>query len=383
MAPREPHASSTSHEARPSSAEEPHPSLDAPRGIIPPLPTARRLAVDPPSPAQQRTLRQRISGRSTPPPDRTSSLLLSGGAAGAVSKLVTAPIDRVKIMYQVSPSRRFSLTAVVQTAADIVRLQGFMALWRGYSASIMRDVPYAAILFSTFSIYEEAMCGWLDRSADVLTRALAGCLCGATATCLTYPLDVLRARFAADTSVWASNGSAGTLPKYSSYTQGVREIAAKEGLSAFFAGLRPTLMGIAPYSALSFAAFETIKAILQRHADSSAPPGQRGDIPVMHRLVSGAVSGMLAQTSTYPLHVVRRRMQVRPSEKRGGYASTWHGLRKIYAREGVAGGLYKGLTLTMLKGPLQSAVGFTVNDVSKRALRHAYPVVPSLEEGPR
>ena len=40
----------------------------------------------------------------------------------------------------------------------------------------------------------------------------------------------------------------------------------------------------------------------------------------------------------------------------GGYASTWHGLRKIYLREGVAGGLYKGLTLTMLKGPLQSAV---------------------------
>ena len=76
----------------------------------------------------------------------------------------------------------------------------------------------------------------------------------------------------------------------------------------------------------------------------------------MQRLSSGAVSGMFAQTSTYPLHVVRRRMQVRPNQQSGGYRSTWHGLRKIYFREGVVGGLYKGLTLTMLKGPLQSAV---------------------------
>ena len=90
------------------------------------------------------------------------------------------------------------------------------------------DVPYAALLFSTFSLYEEAICGCLDRSADVFSRALAGCLCGATATFLTYPLDVLRARFAADTSVWTSTAATPTQPKYSGYLQGVREIAAKE-----------------------------------------------------------------------------------------------------------------------------------------------------------
>mmetsp|Transcript_70421 Transcript_70421/g.193237 ORF Transcript_70421/g.193237 Transcript_70421/m.193237 type:complete len:146 (+) Transcript_70421:231-668(+) len=139
-------------------------------------------------------------------------------------------------------------------------------------------------------------------------------------------------------------------------------------------------MGIVPYSALSFAAFETLKAFLQRRADEAAlqkgVTAEKGDIPLTQRLGSGAVSGMFAQTSTYPLHVVRRRMQVRPSQQQGGYQSTWQALRKIYVREGVAGGLYKGLTLTMLKGPVQSAVGFTVNDVTKRALRQLYPVMP-------
>ena len=54
-----------------------------------------------------------------------------------------------------------------------------------------------------------------------------------------------------------------------------------------------------------------------------------------------------------------------------GYTSTWHGLRQIYSMEGVAGGLFKGLTLTFIKGPLQSALGFTVNDTCKRMLRES------------
>ena len=49
----------------------------------------------------------------------------------------------------------------------------------------------------------------------------------------------------------------------------------------------------------------------------------------------------------------------------------WQALRSIYATEGVVGGLYKGLTLTWLKGPVQSALGFTVNDWCKKQLREA------------
>ena len=108
-------------------------------------------------------------------------------------------------------------------------------------------------------------------------------------------------------------------------------------------------MGIVPYSALSFAAFETLKAsevdlpledtsypllshvlyaganwislsywsqaILQRRAESAATctgkDPQEAHIPVVQRLGSGAVSGFFAQSATYPLHVVRRRMQAR------------------------------------------------------------------------
>jgi len=100
-----------------------------------------------------------------------------------------------------------------------------------------------------------------------------------------------------------------------------------------------------------------------------APVASDRDLSVGQKLVAGGSAGLFAQTSTYPLHVVRRRMQAGQAE----YKSTWHALRSIYRNEGIAGGLYKGLTLTFVKGPLQSAIGFTVNDYCKKLLREHLP----------
>ena len=154
----------------------------------------------------------------------------------------------------------------------------------------------------------------MGKPPDVWTRSAAGGLAGAISTCLTYPLDCLRARFGAE---WAAQ------PRYSSYAQGVREIIRAEGVAALFAGLRPTLLGIMPYSALSFAAFETLKAMLKARAEQQGGGLPDGELPVKQKLFAGGAAGLFAQTSTYPLHVVRRRMQA----GRVGYTSTWQGLR--------------------------------------------------------
>ena len=214
-----------------------------------------------------------------------------------------------------------------------------------------------------YALVEEIICGRTGRQPDVWTRSLSGGLAGAISPCLTYPLDMLRARFGAE---WAAK------PRYSSYMQGVRDIIKREGFTALFAGLRPTLLGIMPYSALSFAAFETLKAVLHSRAAQSGDVNPDGELPVRQKLVAGGAAGLFAQTSTYPLHVVRRRMQAGQST----YTSTWQGLRQIYAKEGVVGGLYKGLTLTFVKGPLQSAIGFTVNEQCKISLRGRSTLLP-------
>ena len=63
---------------------------------------------------------------------------------------------------------------------------------------------------------------------DIMPRFLAGAAAGATATALTYPLDLLRARQAAH---WA------VTPRYKNVTAGLREIVRTEGPRALLGGL--------------------------------------------------------------------------------------------------------------------------------------------------
>lgn len=111
-------------------------------------------------------------------------------------------------------------------------------------------------------------------------------------------------------------------------------------MRSLYAGLGPTLMGIVPYGGISFATFETIKGMYKR---ANEPEWEEDEMPVLHKLAAGAVAGLIAQTATYPLHVVRRRMQVYGPNT---YPSVLAGLRTIYAREGFANGLFKGVGLT-------------------------------------
>lgn len=329
---------------------------------------------------------------------RTRDSLLVGATAGAVARSVTAPLDRVKILYQIDPSRAFSMQRALKSGVTIWRNTGARGLWRGNTAAVIRIAPYSAIAFTTYSQFEILFrtltgIGGMNRKHDSGNVAMAGVIrfwsgagAGTVATLATYPLDLLRARVAAH---W------GVEPKYPSYAGALREIVRTEGAGALFNGLRPTLVGIVPYAGLSFMTYETLKSWACRRWGYE----HAGELPTASRLVMGAVAGLVAQTSTYPLHVVRRRMQVgvtamknsqppegpqvqrtqstggtAPGGTRGGtvVAKSFgrmglaEALTEVASREGIAG-LFKGVMLTWIKGPIAVALSFTLND-SLRAL---------------
>mmetsp|Transcript_59655 Transcript_59655/g.136827 ORF Transcript_59655/g.136827 Transcript_59655/m.136827 type:complete len:303 (-) Transcript_59655:571-1479(-) len=228
---------------------------------------------------------------------RSLSLLTAGAASGGVSKLLTAPIDRLKIIYQVSPQAAFSLRSGIGTLQAIVRRSGALALWRGNSAAMLRDVPYAAIVFTSFALYEDGARTLFGSENGICCRLAAGSAAGATATCVTYPLDVLRARFAAEKC---------SLPPNTGYTQAVRHILRVEGVGALYSGLRPTLLGIVPYSGLSFAAFESIKAQLRHRKGARADT----DLSASQRFAAGGFAGLFAQVCPSSESVSARLLRV-------------------------------------------------------------------------
>ena len=75
--------------------------------------------------------------------------ILAGGMAGMVAKSVIAPLNRIKILFQVSSSK-FSLRGVAHVARSIVTHEGASALWKGNTATLIRVFPYSGIQFMVY-----------------------------------------------------------------------------------------------------------------------------------------------------------------------------------------------------------------------------------------
>ena len=82
-----------------------------------------------------------------------------------------------------------------------------------------------------------------DGKLSVPARLAAGAGAACVSTVVTYPLDIIRFRMAVD-------------PTLNTIPQVVRAVVRDEGLGAFYKGLVPSCIGIAPYSSINFAAFD-------------------------------------------------------------------------------------------------------------------------------
>ncbi|NXE26054.1 S2542 protein, partial [Ardeotis kori] len=271
--------------------------------------------------------------------------LMSGALAGAVAKTAVAPLDRTKIMFQgESPYRLIYRTYLNE---------GFWSLWRGNSATMVRVIPYAAIQFCAHEEYKQLLGSYYGFQGKALTpfpRFIAGSLAGTTAAMLTYPLDMVRARMA-------------VTPKemYSNIVHVFIRISREEGLKTLYRGFTPTILGVIPYAGLSFFTYETLKKL---HADHS---GKLQPSPP-ERLLFGACAGLIGQSASYPLDVVRRRMQT-AGVMGHTYSSILLTMQEIIREEGLIRGLYKGLSMNWVKGPIAVGISFTTFDLTQILLR--------------
>ena len=117
--------------------------------------------------------------------------------------------------------------------------EGFLGLWRGNAATVLRVFPYAGIQFAAFDVYKRLL-----GKGSSLQKLLAGSAAGATAVILTYPLDLIRARLA----VRMSEGRLNRAAWNDAITGGSGRVSIKE----LYRGLNPTLIGILPYAGIAF-----------------------------------------------------------------------------------------------------------------------------------
>lgn len=80
---------------------------------------------------------------------------VAGGVAGAVSRTVVSPLERLKILFQVqSVGREEYKMSVPKALAKMWREEGWRGLMAGNGTNCIRIVPYSAVQFSAYNVYK-------------------------------------------------------------------------------------------------------------------------------------------------------------------------------------------------------------------------------------
>jgi len=138
----------------------------------------------------------------------------------------------------------------------------------------------------------------------------------------------------------------------------VKKICRTEGVGGLYKGGLFSTFTIMPYLGISFASYDTIKGALK----SSGLPGMSG---ALGGILGGATAGVFAQTLTYPLDTLRRRIQLDGmSGAPKKFKSILHAFKFILANEGV-GSFYGGVAMNAIKAAPGGGLQFAAYDFFK------------------
>jgi len=247
-----------------------------------------------------------------------------GGTAGAFSRTIVAPLDRIKILMQTTRTK----TTITNIYQNILKQEGITSLWKGNILNCTRIIPYSALQFGTYDY-----CKSFQSNMNVQTRFICGTIAGAVATTVTHPIDVIRHRLIMSNDIHT-------------FGQATRDILKEQ--RGLFKGYGSTISSLVPFIAINFVTFDTLKSELQW----TSVPGI---------LSMGAVAAFSSQTICYPLDTVRRRMQIRGTPYKNGLQAFF----KIVKQEGFLK-LYAGMTANALKIIPNNSIRFLVYELCSR-----------------
>lgn len=162
-----------------------------------------------------------------------------------------------------------SATATAGAVAKMAsHIGGIGAFYRGYKATLLRNIPSAMIRFAAYEEFKMI----LKRMSDKKNKrdgnngqqlspqqqpmkphqlVLAGSMAGALSSACTTPMDVVKTRLAT-----------GIIPPGTSLPAAFTSIVKRDGVQGLFVGIRPRMLWAALFAAVGFTSYEMCKALL-------------------------------------------------------------------------------------------------------------------------
>ena len=214
-------------------------------------------------------------------------VFVGGTFGGVVQSAVVAPVELLKTTRQLAPPGA-GLASAVKGLSSAVQASGPMVLFRGLSATILRDgiphgVWFAAYAWAKRRAAQRRSRARASAQASARSRArrpvkkspavtevkeelsaaetlAAGAFAAAVAWAVGYPADPIKTRIQAAASTAATEGAA--LPGIRATSLMMLREAEGNYLRAFYRGFGLKLAKALPCSAISFLVYESCKAAI-------------------------------------------------------------------------------------------------------------------------
>jgi len=266
-----------------------------------------------------------------------------GGVSAAVSKTAAAPIERVKLLIQNQDEMLKSgrLTVPYKGISDcfkrVIAEEGFVSLWRGNLANVIRYFPTQALNFA-FKDQFKRMFGY-SKEKDCYGKWFAGNLAsggaaGAASLTFVYSLDYARTRLANDSKAAKKGGER----QFNGLVDVYKKTLATDGIVGLYRGFNISCIGIVVYRGLYFGMYDSLKPVLLVGT-------LQNNFFASFMLGWGITIG--AGLASYPIDTIRRRMMMTSGEA-VKYKSSYHAFQEIVKKEGYKS-LFKGAGANILR----------------------------------
>ena len=273
-----------------------------------------------------------VSTKSTKSTKSTSLItsFLAGSLSGACSTVLLQPFDLIKTRIQQSPH-----SSVWAQTRLVAQTEGPLGLWRGVTPSLWRTVPGVGLYFTSVHLLTGLLSD-VGQQLSPLQSLGVGFLARVIAGTVLTPLTLIKTRWEAGGAQFAYKGAG--------LVGAIKTILRLEGGRGLVAGLVPTILRDAPYSALYLMFYNKLKAVTAGEEPSGS----------LTHFSCGLLAGALATLLVQPADVVKTELQLR--QERVGH---WRVIRQIYSDRAV-GGFFVGLGPRVVRKSLMSALAWSV-----------------------
>jgi len=181
--------------------------------------------------------------------------LVIGGLAGITALIATYPLEMIRARLTIQTSSVYS--GITDAMSQIVKNEGFYALYKGLWPSIIGVVPYVGLDFAVYETLKQYAPKDEKGNVSRLTTLMNGAFAGSCAQTVAYPLDVIRRRL----QIQGFQTTLVTGRHYTGMTDAFIKIWRHEGIRGFYRGLLPNYLKVVPAVATSFFVFEECKKL--------------------------------------------------------------------------------------------------------------------------